>query len=81
MVIIGGQCNDGAVLETLVDEIYVPRIGRGRARTRPAAVLAGRGYASGVIRRQLRCRGIKTVILEKRDSVAARKRRGSTGGV
>lgn len=80
VVVTGGQRNDGAVLEALLDEIHVPRVGRGRARTRPDAVLADRGYASGVIRRQLRRRGIKAVIPEKRDSVAARKRRGSTGG-
>lgn len=74
-MVTGGQRNDGAMLETVLREIYVPRPGRGRARSRPDAVLADRGYASGVIRRQLRSRGIKTVIPEKRDSIAARKRR------
>lgn len=80
LVVTGGQRNDGAMLQTVLEEIHVPRLGPGRARTRPDAVLADRGYASGVIRRQLRRRGIKAVIPEKRDSVAARKRRGSTGG-
>lgn len=57
-----------------------PAPGPGRARTRPDVVLADRGYATGVIRSHLRERGIVTVIPEKRDSIAARKRKGSKGG-
>lgn len=80
LVVTGGQRHDGVMWETILGEIHVPRPGRGRARSCPDAVLADRGYASGVTRRQLRRRGIKTVIPEKRDSITARKRRGSTGG-
>lgn len=35
IVATGGQRNDGAMLEDVLDEIRVPRIGAGRPRTRP----------------------------------------------
>ncbi len=80
MVITGGQRNDGAVLEQVLGEIRVPRIGRGRPRTRPDAVLADKAYASGVTRKMLQRRGIKVVIPLKSDQIAARKRKGRNGG-
>lgn len=80
IVLTGGQRNDGAMLADVLGEIHVPRVGPGRVRTRPDAVIADRAYATGVIRRQLRRRGIKAVIPDKRDQIAARKRRGIQGG-
>src|SRR5690606_18817842 len=71
--------NDGAMLAQVLDEIVVPRH-RGRARSRPDAVIADRAYSSGVSRRLLRGRRITAVIPQKRDEIAARKRRGSAGG-
>ena len=68
------------MLPTVLEDIRVPRRGPGRARSRPDAVLADRGYATTVIRRHLRERGIVAVIPEKRDSVAARQGKGSKGG-
>ena len=80
MIVTGGQRNDGAMLADVLGQIHVPRHGRGRPRTRPDAVIADRAYATGVIRNELRRRGIKAVIPDKRDQAAARKRRGSKGG-
>jgi len=80
MVITGGQRNDGAMLAAVLAEIHVPRLGPGRPRTRPDAVLADRAYTSGVTRTELRRRGIRAVIPEKRDQIAGRKRRGRRGG-
>ena len=80
VVVTGGQRNDGAMLATVLDEIVVPRLGAGRARTRPEAVIADRAYTSGVTRRLLRRRKITAVIPQKRDEIAARHRRGSAGG-
>ncbi|MFJ4167845.1 IS5 family transposase [Microbacterium sp. NPDC089698] len=80
MIVTGGQRNDGAMLTELLAQIHVPRLGRGRPRTRPDAVIADRAYATGVIRSELRRRGITAVIPDKRDQAAARKRRGSRGG-
>lgn len=79
-VITGGQRNDGAMLAEVLADIYVPRPGRGRPRTRPDAVIADKAYSSGTIRRQLRSRGVEAVIPEKSDTIAARGRRGSHGG-
>lgn len=80
IVITGGQRNDGAMLEEVLNDIRVPRTGGGRPRTRPDAVLADKAYASGVNRRMLRIRGIRAVIPEKSDQIASRKRKGHRGG-
>ena len=80
IVVTGGQRNDGAMLEQVLDDIRVPRGDVGRPRTRPDAVLADKAYGSGVNRRMLRARGIRAVIPEKSDQIAARKRKGSKGG-
>lgn len=80
MVITGGQRHDSPVLTTVLDDIYVPRIGPGRPRTRPDAVIADKAYSNGLNRRLLRQRGIIAVIPLKSDEIAARARRGSAGG-
>lgn len=80
IVVTGGQRNDGVMLADVLADIRVPRPHGGRPRTRPDAVLADRAYSTGVIRRELRRRGIKVVIPEKVDQIAARQRRGSHGG-
>lgn len=60
--------------------IRVPRSGPGRPRTRPAAVLADRAYASRAIRAHLRRRGIRAVIPQPSDQIGHRLRRGRQGG-
>lgn len=80
IVVTGGQRHDSPVLAEVLADIWVPRVGPGRPRTRPDAVLADKAYASGVVRRELRRRGIKAVIPEKSNQVTARKRRGTKGG-
>ena len=64
----------------LLDAIRVPRLGPGRPRTRPDAVLADRAYSSRAIRAELRRRRIVAIIPEPRDQQGHRKRRGSRGG-
>ena len=54
--------------------------GLGRPRTRPDRVLADKAYGSRANRGYLRRRGIRCTIPEQKDRVAARKRRGSSGG-
>lgn len=80
VVVTGGQRNDQAMLAGVLDEIVVPRLGGGPARTRPDALIADRAYSSGSARRMLRGRRITAVIPQKRDEIAARQRRGSAGG-
>jgi transposase len=64
----------------LLNAIRVPRVGLGRPRTRPDAVLADNAYSSRAIRAELRRRGVTSVIPEPRDQQGHRKRRGSYGG-
>lgn len=79
-MITGGQRNDGALLAAVLADIRVPRLAAGRPRTRPDAVIADKAYSAGTYRRALHARGIKVVIPEKSDEIAARKRRGHRGG-
>ena len=58
----------------------MPRIGPGRARTRPGAVLGDKAYSSKANRALLRSRGIEAVIAEPDDQKRNRLRRGSRGG-
>lgn len=68
------------MLAEVLADIRVPRVGPGRPRTRPDTVIADRAYTNGVNRRMLTRRGIRTVIPQKNVEIAARKRKGSTGG-
>ncbi len=80
MLIGPGQAHDGPMLPHLLATLAVPRVGPGRARTRPDRVLADRAYSSRATRTLLRSRGIVAVIPEPRDQQANRKRRGQRGG-
>jgi len=79
-IVTGGQRNDGAMLAEVLADIYVPRVGGGRPRTRPDAVLADKAYATGVNRDMLRAKAITAVIPEKSTQINTRKKRGSNGG-
>ncbi len=68
------------MLPVLLGALRIPRLGHGRARTRPDALLADKAYSSRAHRALLRRRGIKAVIPEPADQIANRKRRGSRGG-
>lgn len=80
IVVTGGQRHDGAMLEQVLNDIRVPRIGGGRPRTTPDAVLGDKAYGSRGNRELLRARGIRCVIPEKSDQIAARQRKGRKGG-
>jgi transposase len=60
--------------------LYVPRQGRGRARTRPDALLADKAYSSREHRALLRRRRIRAVIPERSDQQRHRRNRGANGG-
>ena len=79
-MVTGGQRHDGAMLQEVLGDIRVPRIGCGQARTRPDALLADRGYTSRVNRAYLRERGIAAVIPEKSNGIAAGSVRGQLAG-
>ena len=68
------------MLKTLLAHLRVARIGPGRPRTRPAALLGDKAYSSRGNRALLRGRGVKVVIPQPSDQLGHRKRRGSAGG-
>ncbi|SMX82910.1 Transposase [Brevibacterium linens ATCC 9172] len=80
IVITGGQRHDGAIMPEVLADIRVPRVGPGRARTRPNSVLADRAYGSRANREYLRTRRVKAVIPEKSTQITARRNRGTCGG-
>lgn len=75
-----GQDADSPQLPACIDAIHVATAGPGRPRTRPDLVIADKGYSSRANRAYLRRRGIRTVIPERDDQKAHRRRRGRRGG-
>jgi len=68
------------MLTPLLSHLKVHRLGPGRPRTRPDAVIGDKAYSSRAIRTELRSRGVKAVIPQPSDQIAHRTRRGSAGG-
>ncbi len=68
------------MLPALLASLRVPRLGPGRPRTTPAALLGDKAYSARAHRAHLRGRGVTTVIPEPADQAAHRRRRGSSGG-
>jgi transposase len=80
-ILVGpGQGGDSPMLGPLLAAIRVPRLGPGRPRTRPAAVIADKAYSARGHRADLRRRGITAVIPEPADQAGHRRRRGAAGG-
>lgn len=75
-----GQRHDSVAFEPTLATVAVARIGPGRPRTRPDAVLSDKAYSSKAIRQHLARRGIKAVIPLKEDQRTARAKKGSAGG-
>lgn len=78
--VTAGQAGDSPMLRPLLAQLAVRRLGRGRPRTRPTAVIADKAYSSRGTRQMLAERGIKAVIPQRSDEIANRRRRGSAGG-
>jgi len=80
VVVTAGQRGDSPQFQTVLERIRVPRLGRGRARTRPDRVLGDKAYGSRANRCYLRRRGVRCTIPEKADQILHRKNRGARGG-
>ncbi len=82
MVVLAGpgQGGDSPMLPVRLDHLRVPRLGPGRPRTRPDALLADKAYSSRDNRLLLRDRHIRAVILERSDQQRHRRNRGCAGG-
>ena len=75
MMITGGNINDTTMMTAVLEDIRVPRAGKGRPRTRPDRVLADKGYPSRANRAWLRERGIAATIPERDDQIAHRRKK------
>jgi transposase len=75
-----GQRHDSVAFEPTLATVAVGRVGRGRPRIRPDAVLADKAYSSQAIRQHLARRNIKAVIPLKDDQRSSRAKKGSAGG-
>ncbi|MGV9601875.1 IS5 family transposase [Streptosporangium sandarakinum] len=75
-VLTGGNVNDCTRFTAVMEAIRIPRPDPGRPRTRPAHVIADKGYGSRAIRTHLRRRRIGATIPERADQPAGRARRG-----
>ena len=80
MVCTPGQAGDSTALPELLAALRVPRLGRGRPRTTPTALLGDKAYSARAHRAHLRAPGVTTVIPEPADQIGHRKHRGSRGG-
>ncbi|WP_245672969.1 IS5 family transposase [Aldersonia kunmingensis] len=81
VILVGeGQAGDAPVFGQLMGHLRIPRVGGGRARTRPDRVRGDKAYSSRTIRNHLRRRGIGAVIPQPADQIGRPKRRGSAGG-
>lgn len=75
-----GQTHDSPWLAPLLDTVAVPRLDGGPPRRNPDAVIADRAYSSAANRTLLRRKRVQTVIPQRRDQIANRKRKGRAGG-
>jgi len=68
------------MFKTLIAHLRIARVGPGRPRTRPDALLGDKAYSSRGNRELLRAKRVKTVIPQPSDQIGHRLRRGSAGG-
>jgi transposase len=80
IAVTAGQAGDSPMLQWLLADLAVSRLGPGRPRTRPAALLGDKAYSSRSNRDLLRAKRVKTVIPQPADQIAHRQRRGPAGG-
>lgn len=80
VAVTAGQAGDSPMLRPLLAHLRVDRLGQGRPRTRPEALLGDKAYSSRGNRALLRAKRTKTVIPQPSDQVGHRLRRGSAGG-
>ena len=80
IALTAGQAGDSPMLRWLLADLTVPRLGPGRPRTRPEAVLGDKAYSSRANRELLRGKRVKAVIPQPVDQITHRQRRGRAGG-
>jgi transposase len=79
-LITPGQAGDSPLFAPVLEQICVPRVGRGAPRRRPDAVLADKAHSSAANRKHLRDRKITAVIPVKDDEASHRNNKGQADG-
>jgi transposase len=80
VILTAGQAGDNPQLLPLLDAVAVSVKDAAGRRVPVRRVLADKAYSHPSSRRELRARGIKATIPERRDQQERRKARGSRGG-
>jgi transposase len=80
VVLAAGQVHDSHLMAPVLNGVRVPRVGRGRPRTRVGRVLADKGYSYRRCRALLRRKGQPVLIPERSDQRAQRRKKGRRGG-
>lgn len=80
LLVSAGNMNDSPVFPALLDHLAVRRVGPGRPRCRPDAVLADKAYSARAHRARLRAAKVTAVIPEPADQQRNRRNRGARGG-
>lgn len=80
LLLTAGQAGDSPQMIRVLEAIRVPRLRRGRSRSRPERVLADKAYSSAANRRYLRRRRTPATIAIPKDQIAHRRARGPAGG-
>jgi transposase len=80
VILTGGQAGDNPQLFPLLDGIHGARVGPGRPRRRPDAVIADKAYSHPSTRLAMRDRRIRFTCPERNDQTAQRTAKGSRGG-
>ncbi len=74
------QAADSPMLPAVLEQVAVPRLDGGPPRRNPDTVIADKAYSAASNRDMLRRRRIRSVIPQRSDQVAHRKKRGRLGG-
>lgn len=80
VILTGGQAGDNPQLGPLLDGLKVARVGPGRPRSRPDAVVADKAYSHPSTRAMMSKRRVRFISPERSDQVARRQAKGSAGG-
>ena len=80
VLITPGQAADSQMLPAVLEQVAVPRLDGGPPRRNPGTVIADKAYSAASNRDLLRHKRIRSVIPQRSDQIANRKKRGRLGG-
>lgn len=80
IILTEGQVGDNPQLLPLLEQISVRRLGPGRPRTIPDAVLADKAYSHPSTRAAMRAKNVRFTCPERSDQIGRRQAKGPAGG-